>query len=118
MRSYYNAYNSEDPDAVAKLLPQDVVLTSEAGTENGRQAYLATYRYMIALFIDRMEPLQITVEGDAAIVHIRDRLTARADIPDFMGHEVKAGQTLVLELMGRYRFVDGKISRIELSPTG
>jgi ketosteroid isomerase-like protein len=116
MRSYYNAYNSENADAVANLLADDVVLTSMAGTQNGKAAYLATYRYMIGLFIDRMEPLQITVAADVATVHIRDTLTARADIADFMGQKLVAGQTLILELTGRYSFVSGKISRIEISP--
>jgi len=116
MRGYYDAYNSEDADAVAALLADNVVLSSAAGTQNGKAAYLATYHYMIGLFIDRMAPLNITVQGDVVTVRIQDRLTARADIADFMGHKLDAGQTLVLELIGRYEFVDGKISTIEISP--
>ncbi len=116
MRSYYAAYNAEDAVGLSSHLADDVVLTSAAGTQHGRHAYLATYRYMTDLFVDRMQPTHITVDANVATVRVSDSLTARSDIPDFMGQSLHQGQTLVLDLIGRYTFEGGKISIIEITP--
>jgi ketosteroid isomerase-like protein len=116
MRRYYAAYNSEDETQVASLLTDDVVLVSAAGEQHGREAYLATYRWMIASFVDRMTPERIIAGTDGAVVDIDDRLTARAAIADFLGRPVRAGETLQLALTGRYTIQNGCISRIELTP--
>lgn len=116
MRSYYAAYNAEDAAALGGHLADDVVLVSAAGTQRGRAAYLDTYRFMIGQFVDRMTPISIAVAGDSATVRISDSLTARSDIADFMGHALSAGQTIVLELVGRYHFANGRIARIEIRP--
>lgn len=116
MRSYYRAYNSEDADLLAQHLTEDVTLASAAGVQTGREAYLATYRYMVDNFEDRMEPEAIEVNDDTATVHILDLLTARDDIADFLGEPVSKGQLVELRLIGRYTFRDGKIARIEISP--
>lgn len=116
MRAYYEAYNSEDETRVAALLAEGVVLVSAAGEQRGRDAYLATYRWMISNFVDRMTPERIAATAEGAVVDINARLTARADIADFLGHPVRAGETIVLALTGRYTVLDGRISRIEIGP--
>ena len=78
MRAYYAAYNSEDEAQVAALLAEDVVLVSANGEQAGRDAYLATYRWMIATFEDRMTPERIAADAEGATVDIHDRLVARA----------------------------------------
>ncbi|WP_157217710.1 nuclear transport factor 2 family protein [Flavisphingomonas formosensis] len=118
MRSYYEAYNSEDESRLAPLLAEDVVLVSAAGEQAGRDAYLATYRYMIATFVDRMTPERIVESGDGAVVDIHDRLVARADVADFLGMALNAGQAVELALTGRYRIEDGRIRHIEIAPRG
>ncbi|MBY0510846.1 MAG: nuclear transport factor 2 family protein [Rhodospirillaceae bacterium] len=116
MRSYFAAYNSEDEEHLAPLLANDVILVSAAGEQRGREAYLATYRWMIAHFIDRMTPEHIVADAEGALVDIDDKLTARADIADFLGRPVQAGQALTLTLKGRYTIQNGCISRIEIRP--
>lgn len=116
MRRYYAAYNAEDEEALAALLAPEVVLVSAMGEQAGRDAYLATYRYMIENFVDQMEPLSIAAEGDRTIVRIVDRLLARHAIPDFMGRAIAHGEELRLDLVGRYLVQDGVIHRIEIAP--
>lgn len=116
IRSYYTAYNVPDADGLARLLAPDVELNSAMGTQRGRDAYLATYRYMTDLFTDIMTPERIVVDGDTITVTIHDSLTAKADIADFMGQELKAGEELVLRLQGEYHLTDGVIDRITISP--
>ena len=116
MRSYYAAYNSEDETKLSPLLADDVVLVSAAGEQRGREAYLATYRWMIGSFIDRMTPERIAATADEVVVDIDDRLTARADIADFLGRPVRAGETMTLTLTGRYTIQNGCITRIEITP--
>jgi len=118
MRSYYEAYNSEDEMRLAPLLAEDVVLVSAAGEQTGREAYLATYRYMIATFIDRMTPERIVGNAEGAVVDIHDRLVARGDVEDFLGMSLHAGQAVELALTGRYRIADGRIHHIEIAPRG
>lgn len=118
IHAYYTAYNACDEAALAGLLHPDVVLRSAMGEQQGREAYLATYRYMTGAFVDRIMPEAIRVEGDVAVVAIHDRLTARADIADFMGRKVAKGEEIVLRLEGRYRVVDGRIVAIEIAPAG
>jgi hypothetical protein len=118
MRCYYAAYNAGLPEKLGELLDVDVVLTSALGTSRGRDAYLSTYRYMIDLFVDQMEPVEIVIDDALATVRIVDRLTARSDIPDFMGQALKKDQTITLNLVGRYSFKGGKISRIEIAQVG
>lgn len=120
MRRYYAAYNSGDETTLSPLLADDVVLVSAAGEQRGREAYLATYRWMIGSFIDRMTPERIVATPDGApdevVVDIDDRLTARADIADFLGRPVRAGETMTLTLSGRYIIQNGRITRIEITP--
>lgn len=116
MRRYYTAYNSEDPAELVPLLAEGVVLISAAGEQRGREAYLGTYRWMISGFIDRMTPVRITPTAEGAVVDIDDHLTARTDIPDFLGRPMKVGESLTLTLTGRYTIQNGQIVRIEISP--
>lgn len=118
MRSYYAAYNSEDADQLAALVDDEVVLTSAAGEQRGKAAYIATYRHMIDQFIDKMEPLDIVASGGRATVQIIDRLTARKDISDFMGQRLTKGQTITLNIVANYRLRNGKIVAIDISPAG
>jgi len=115
LRSYYAAYNSMDIETLKTILDPQLVLVSAVDTQAGREAYLATYGFMTSHFIDQMEPLSIELASDVATVHIRDELTARADIPDFMGHPVAKGQKIVPDLIGRYTVSKGKIARIEIT---
>lgn len=115
-RGYYEAYNSEDPARLGALLADDVVLASAMGEQTGKNAYLQTYQFMISTFIDRMRPEKITLTPNGAVVDIHDSLIARADVPDFMGQSLKAGEEMVLELTGKYTLKDGKIARIEIGP--
>lgn len=115
-KGYYEAYNSEDPARLGALLADDVVLASAMGEQKGKQAYLDTYKFMISTFIDKMRPEKITLTADGAVIDIHDSLTARADVPDFMGQSLKAGEEMVLKLTGRYTLKNGKITRIEIGP--
>lgn len=116
IRSYYAAYNGLDDDGLAAILHPQVELVSAMGTQSGRDAYLATYRFMTGQFVDIMEPETIAVEGNCATVTIRDSLTAKADVDDFMGQSLAKGQEIVLNLTGRYTVEDGRIVRIEVAP--
>ena len=116
IRAYYAAYNALDADGLAGLLAPDVELVSAMGTQTGRDAYLETYRTMTGLFTDVMTPEQIAVNGDTVTVTIHDSLIAKADIADFMGQSLKAGEELVLRLQGQYTFRDGRIARIAITP--
>lgn len=115
IRRYYEAYNAIDAAALADILDPDVTLTSAGGTENGRDAYLATFRYMTATFTDRMEPLSIAVNGNVATVQISDTLTALNDVADFLGQSLQKGQEIVLDLVGRYTVRDNRIVAIEIT---
>lgn len=116
IRAYYNAYNAADAEGLKRLLHPEVVLVSALGTQAGRDAYLATYAFMTGHFEDRMEPQSIEVTGNVATVRIRNDLTARQDMPDFMGQPVAEGQQIVLDLIGTYTVSEGQISRIEIAP--
>ena len=116
IRSYYEAYNALDTDRLASLLAPEVELVSAMGTQSGRDSYLDTYRYMTDLFTDIMTPERIEVDGDTVTVAIHDSLVAKADIADFMGQPVKAGEELILRLHGRYTIANGVIGKIAISP--
>ena len=116
MRSYYAAYNSEDESKLSPLLAEDVVLVSAAGEQRGREAYLATYRWMIGNFIDRMTPERVVATPDGAVVDIDDHLTARADIADFLDRPVRAGETMTMTLSGRHTIQNERITRLEITP--
>ncbi len=115
MRGYYEAYNSEDEARLGAFLADDVVLTSAQGEQHGRDAYLATYRAIIADFTDRMTPDKISVAGDSDTVKITDRFTARHDVADFLGRSFAKGEGFTLKLEGTYRASGGKIARIDIA---
>lgn len=112
--AYYEAYNSEDPHQLAGVLHEDVVLSSAAGTQHGLSAYLDTYKAMTTTFIDRMTPEEIEVDGDTATVTVVNTLTARSDVKDFMGMSMDEGQTMTLNLRGRYTVDEGRIREITI----
>ena len=113
-RGYYEAYNSEDPARLAEFLADDVLLISAEGEQRGREAYLATYRQIIAGFSDKMTPDAITLTENGAIVKITDNFSAKTDVPDFLGRSFKRGEGFTLELLGTYHVSDGKIIRIKV----
>ena len=118
MRGYYTAYNSANPERLAPFLADDVVLVSAQGESRGKEAYLATYRGIIALFTDQMTPEEITVDGNSATVRITDRFTAKADVPDFLGQSYAKGQGFTLRLLAKYREQGGKITHIDVQIVG
>ena len=115
-KGYYEAYNSEDSGKLGALLADDVVLASAMGESKGKDSYLQTYQFMISTFVDKMRPEKITLTANGAVIDIHESLIARADVPDFMGQSLKAGEEMVLKLTGRYTLKDGKIARIEIGP--
>lgn len=117
-RGYYEAYNSADETKLAPFLADDVVLTSAQGVQRGKDAYLATYRQIIAAFSDQMTPEEITVSGNTAVVRITDRFVALSDVPDFLGQSFAKGQGFTLKLLGRYEVADGKIAKVDIQITG
>ncbi|TXS96094.1 nuclear transport factor 2 family protein [Parahaliea maris] len=115
MRRYYQTYNGEDPEKLSAFYHPDVELHSAQGVMQGRDAVLETYRYLVTVFEDRMEPTRIVIEGDTATVDITDKLTARDQVDDFMGASLSAGETLTLELTGTYEIDDGRFRRITIA---
>ena len=107
--NYYETYNSEDPDALGAFYADDVVLTSAQGEQHGADAIIATYRYLIGQFEDRMTPDTILIDGHRAAIEITDVFTARNDVEDFMGTSLKKGEQLVLKLCGVYTVENNKI---------
>tara|TARA_R110002110_G_scaffold153886_1_gene347499 strand:- start:47478 stop:47852 length:375 start_codon:yes stop_codon:yes gene_type:complete len=114
MRRYYATYNSEDPEGLADFYHPDCTLESAQGTLRGREAILDTYRALVGMFEDRMTPTEITVNGDEARVTIVDRFTARADVPDFLGQSLAAGESFELQLEGHYRAEQGQFREIRI----
>ena len=116
MRAYYRAYNSADPAELGDFYADDVELTGGGQTTSGKPAVLAQIAGLLAAFEDRMTPVRIlaAADGGSAMVEIEDRLTARFDIPDFLGRAVKAGETVTLSLCGVYDLVDGRIRRARI----
>ncbi|WP_295648435.1 nuclear transport factor 2 family protein [uncultured Dietzia sp.] len=112
--AYFDAYNSEDGHHLAAVLHEDVELHSAAGTQHGLSAYLDTYHAMTSTFIDRMTPEEISVVGDTATVTIVNTLTARSDVRDFMGMSLDKGQSMTLNLRGRYTVDTGRIREIRI----
>jgi hypothetical protein len=117
-RGYYEAYNSEEESRLAEFLSDDVVLVSAQGEQRGKEAYLATYRQIIAGFSDRMTPEEMTTTDSGAVVGITDRFVAKMDVPDFLGRAFAKGEGFTLKLLGTYEVRDGKIARINIEITG
>jgi hypothetical protein len=118
MRRYYDAYNSEDESRLGGFLADDVVLVSAQGEQRGKEAYLATYRFITANFIDRMTPNEISVKGDIASVKITDLFEAKCDVADFLGRSFVKGEGFALKLAGTYGIRNGKIATIDIAVLG
>jgi predicted ester cyclase len=117
-RGYYDAYNSEQEDRLAAFLDDDVLLVSAQGEQRGKDAYLATYRQIIAGFSDKMTPDEVTLTETGAKVRITDRFVAKTDVPDFLGRSFAKGEGFTLKLVGTYNVADGKIVRIDIEMVG
>lgn len=111
MRAYYETYNRGDLAALADFYAEDVLFVANGAEVRGREAVIAMVRGVLAGFEDVMTPRTIAVSGDTALVRIDDRLTAKADIPDFLGRGVKAGETVNLALCGVYELARGRIEK-------
>lgn len=112
--SYYRTYNSEDPRALAAYYHKDVVLESSQGTQNGVEAIIATYQFLIAHFVDRMTPLDIHIQGDQGVITILDEFTAKQDVDDFLGMKLAKGDGFQLRLRGTYVVKDGRFKHITI----
>lgn len=112
MESYYTTYNSENAEALRAFYADDVVLVSAQGELRGADAIIDTYRYITRQFHDQMTPLEITVDGDRAVVTISDKFTAKCDVDDFMGYALKQGESFELRLRGTYTAAGAKFTNI------
>jgi ketosteroid isomerase-like protein len=112
--NYYRVYNSGDAAALAACYADDVVLVSAEGEQAGREALLATYRFITERFIDRMTPQRMLIDGDEAAIQIVDRFEAKQDVADFLGGSFRRGDTFTLNLCGWYRLEQGRIKRIAI----
>jgi ketosteroid isomerase-like protein len=114
-RAYYQAYNTADPARLRPFLADGVVLESAAGVQEGAEAYLGTYQWITGRFIDEMTPTRIELTGDGAVVHIHDRFTAKADVPEFLGRSFRTGEVMEMDIVGTYRVRDGRITHISIA---
>lgn len=112
IESYYETYNSEDEAALRAFYADDVVLTSAMGEQRGADAMIETYRFLTSCCRDQMTPLSIDIDGNQAIVVIRDVFTAKRDLDDFLGRPLRQGESFEMNLRGTYTLTDGKFSRI------
>ena len=112
--AYYQAYNSEDPNALKHFYADDVVLVSAQGEQRGLSAMLDTYHYLIDLFEDRMTARNILIDGDSAAVEIIDKFTAKKAVAEFMGSSFKTGDTMTLRLCALYRVSNNKITHVSI----
>jgi hypothetical protein len=117
-RGYYEAYNSGDEAKLGAFLADDVLLVSAQGEQRGKNAYLATYRQILAVFSDQMTPEEIVVDGYTATVKITDRFIAKTDVPDFLGRSFAKGAGFTLKLLGTYEVQGGQIAKIEVQIVG
>lgn len=115
IESYYQTYNSEDPEALAEFYHPEIQLHSAQGTTSGVDAMLDVYRSLIGVFEDQMEPTSIEIDGDMATVTIVDRFTAKTEIEDFMGMKLSQGDSFELQLRGQYQVKDGKFISITIA---
>lgn len=118
MRTYYEAYNSEDPERLLGFYHPEVELHSSQGVLRGPDAILDTYRFITSNFSDRMSAESITLAGATAVVDIRDCFVAKVDVPDFLGMALEAGQSFELRLRGTYTLRDGALFRIVIDHEG
>jgi ketosteroid isomerase-like protein len=114
IQAYYTAYNSGDAAALKTFYADDAVLTSANGELHGIDALLGTYQYITSQFIDQMTPVAILLDGQRAAVEITDVFTAKQDVPDFLGRQLRQGESFTLHLCGIYEFCDGKFQRITI----
>ena len=112
MESYYQTYNSENPDKLREFYCEDVVLTSGQGAQEGVQSIIDMYSYLISVFSDQMTPQSIEVDGNTAVVDILDQFEAKTDIEDFMGMSLSKGDKFELRIKGSYEIENGKFKNI------
>lgn len=115
MQAYYQTYNSEDPEALARFYAPDVVFESAQGITHGVEPILESYRYLIGLFHDQMTADVIEISEDTAVVAITDRFEAKQVVADFFGQSFAVGDTLVLQLRGIYQMRGGQFCHIRIS---
>ncbi len=114
MESYYQTYNSENPDKLREFYCDDVVLTSGQGAQEGAQAIIDMYSSIISQFSDQMTPENIEISGNTAIVDILDRFEAKTDVEDFLGMSMAKGDKFELKIRGTYEIEDGRFKNITI----
>lgn len=114
MESYYQTYNSENPEKLREFYCEDVVLTSSQGKQEGAQSIIDMYCYLTSVFSDQMTPQNIQISGNTAIVDILDKFEAKTDIEDFMGMSLARGDKFELKLTGSYEIEAGQFKNISI----
>lgn len=115
LESYFDAYNSEDAERLGGFYTPEVVLCYDNNTHMGKTAVLETYSYIQNLFEDRMILHSVFVQGSSAVVELENRFVAKKDIANFLGRDLKAGESFVMPLVGEYTFSGGKISNVNIT---
>ena len=114
IEAYYATYNRENPEALAAFYCPDAELVSPGGTLRGAGEVLASYRSLIGMFRDQMQPVAIDIDGATAVVDIIDRFTAKQDVDDFMGMTLARGDSFELHLRGTYTCDGDRFRRIHI----
>jgi ketosteroid isomerase-like protein len=82
--AYETAYSDEDPDAIDRLLADDIVRTSDSGTMSGKAAVMKEYRRQFAATaspVYKFESVQVAPGVDMADVSGRYRITTAGGAP-------------------------------------
>ena len=112
MESYYQTYNSENPAKLREFYCEDVVLTSGQGAQEGAQAIIDMYTFIISNFSDQMTPENIECTDNIAVVEILDRFEAKTDVKDFLGMSMAKGDKFEMRIRGTYEIKDGRFKNI------
>lgn len=111
---YYDEYNNHGADGVSDFYVSDVIFEFQNSKINGKEAVLKYFKQLHLVFIEIMKPQNILVDGDKAAVELENEFEAKADIPDFLGKSLKAGESTTARFGAFYDIRDGKISQVRI----
>ena len=112
---YIAAFNRDDPDGYAKYYADDVSISYQGGkrTLSGPQAIIDNYKDIHAKVRQRLEPVFLVVDDTGVAGEMHSSFTALEDVPDFMVHPLKKGQTVKIHTFVHYDLnAEGKFKAI------
>ena len=114
IENYYSSFNQRDHTALEAFYTDDLVFEYQDIKLNGKKAVISYFAELQKGFQETIRPFNILIDGDRIAAEVESEFVAKADLPDFLGQSLKAGNSFKAKFSCFYDIRNDLICHVRL----